>query len=138
MDAGELYGGALERTLNDCGILPEQGHAVQPTSIEHTPEGDFVRLNDPGRPDGAGIRIPWEQFADAAEDHGCRGVALADHQTATDIRYALSGNHPEGIGSSTIGAPLEPLNIDNFGYGYRGNSPFPVRDPITHQPMRFK
>ncbi|MGK5529772.1 hypothetical protein [Streptomyces sp. URMC 129] len=59
--------------LADYPTIPGQGpdHAVQVTGLDYTdPAGTWVILNDPGRPDGAGYRVPVEAFWAAWEDSG--------------------------------------------------------------------
>ncbi|MCE9616536.1 MAG: hypothetical protein K8T26_19855 [Lentisphaerae bacterium] len=80
VDSSELYD-PMTQTLNEAGLIPNAGHAVQVTGIVHTTEGDFVVINDPGFPDGAGMQIPMDQFMDAAEDYGFKAVALVDGAT---------------------------------------------------------
>jgi hypothetical protein len=64
LDATQLT--PVNAMLNDCGIIPSAGHAVQLTGIIEN-EGQLVAiLNDPGAPDGMFEEIPWEQFMHAA------------------------------------------------------------------------
>jgi len=77
VDSSELYD-PITRTLNEVGLIPDAGHAVQVTGIVHGDDGDFVVINDPGFPGGAGQQIPMEQFMDAAEDYGFKGVAVME------------------------------------------------------------
>lgn len=51
--------------------MPGQGanHAVQVIGIDKTdPDNPVVILNDPGTPNGKGLRVPADEFADAWED----------------------------------------------------------------------
>jgi len=75
VDATELYGGD-DSLLKELFGIPDSGHAVQVTAIEHTPEGSVVVVNDPGRMDGAGLRVPAERFLEAADDYDNTAVAL--------------------------------------------------------------
>jgi len=75
VDAAELYPGGDQSILDLFGY-PDAGHAVQVTGIIHSPEGNFVVINDPAFPAGAGQRIPMEQFMDAAADCGYQAIAV--------------------------------------------------------------
>jgi hypothetical protein len=77
LDSSELYDSG-DRLLNEMGLIPDTGHAVQVTGIVHNEEGDFVVINDPGFPEGAGQMIPMEDFMGASEDFGNTAVALMD------------------------------------------------------------
>lgn len=82
VDSSELYDDG-NRLLNEMGLIPDIGHAVQVTGIIHNEEGDFVIINDPGFPEGAGQIIPMEGFMNAAEDFGYTAVAVIDGAPAT-------------------------------------------------------
>ena len=73
VDASELVD-PLTTTLNELGLVPDSGHAVQLTGLIESDQGTTVVLNDPDK--GAGIEVPIEMFLDAAEDFGFSGVAL--------------------------------------------------------------
>jgi len=77
VDSSELYDGG-DRLLNEMGLIPDTGHAIQVTGIVHNEEGDFVVINDPGLPDGAGQMIPMETFMNASDDFGNTAVAVVD------------------------------------------------------------
>jgi len=83
VDSSELYD-PITRTLNEIGLVPDAGHAVQVTGIVQGEGGDFVVINDPGFPGGAGQQIPMDQFMDAAEDYGFQGVAVMAGAPAAD------------------------------------------------------
>jgi hypothetical protein len=83
VDSSELYD-PMSRTLNEIGLIPDTGHAVQVTGIVRGEDGDFVVINDPAFPGGAGQHIPMDQFMDAAEDFGFTGVAVMDGAPAHD------------------------------------------------------
>jgi hypothetical protein len=100
VDASELYD-PMTQTLNEAGLIPDAGHAVQVTGIVHTPDGDFVVINDPGAPDGAGMQVPMDQFMDAAEDYGFKAVALVDG--AADAESHLLSGLMKGL---AVGAGL--------------------------------
>jgi hypothetical protein len=68
VDSGELY--------DDDYVPPDTGHAVQVTGLIESPEGDFVVINDPGFPEGAGQTIPLNRFMAAADDFGFSAVSL--------------------------------------------------------------
>jgi hypothetical protein len=74
VDAVEIWEPAFLQDLRlaDLWDIPEAGHAVRVTGIEDNPiTGEAtVILNDPGVPDGAGVRIPADDFLDAWEDTG--------------------------------------------------------------------
>jgi hypothetical protein len=67
---------SMTQTLNDLGVLPDSGHAVQLIGIVETPEGSCAIINDPGYPDGAGRQIPLDAFMSAAADMNNQGVAM--------------------------------------------------------------
>jgi hypothetical protein len=77
VDSSELYDGG-DRLLNEMGLIPDTGHAIQVTGIVHNEEGDFVVINDPGFPEGAGQMIPMETFMNASDDFGNSAVAVVD------------------------------------------------------------
>lgn len=77
VDSSELYGNG-NRLLNEMGLIPDTGHAVQVTGIVHNEEGDFVVINDPGFPEGAGQMIPMGDFMGASEDFGNTAVAMME------------------------------------------------------------
>ena len=124
VDGAELYAGDDERALNDLGLLPDAPHAVQLTGIEHTPNGDFAVINDPGVPDGAGVLIPMDTFKDAWDDMGNSGVAMSDAATMA----SLDAHEGRDEAAVQLGG-REPLTRDEWGYEYRGNSRFPISGP---------
>jgi len=77
VDSSELAGDNA-RLLNEMGLIPDTGHAVQVTGIVENDEGKFVVINDPGSSDGAGRMIPMDTFLNASADFGNTAVALLD------------------------------------------------------------
>jgi len=75
VDSSELYDDG-NRLLNAMGLIPDTGHAVQVIGVIHNEEGDFVVINDPGTPDGAGQVIPMKTFLNASEDFGNTAIAV--------------------------------------------------------------
>lgn len=60
-----------EEDLNEHGNIPGQdaNHAVQVIGIDYSdPDNPVVILNDPGSPEGKGMRIPASEFMEAWED----------------------------------------------------------------------
>ena len=130
VDGAELYSDAGGRMLNDLGLLPDAPHAVQLIGIEHTPEGDFAVLNDPGFPEGAGARIPMDAFKDAWADSGNRCVAMSDSATMASL-----DTHADGDGSDfQMGGLHQPVTADVWGNQYRGNSNIPFAGPDALKP----
>jgi len=109
---------------NRPGLTPEAGHAVQLTGIEHTSQGSFAVLNDPGRSSGAGFKIPLDAFMDASADFGGTCVAVGNHETFATLLSAETELASEG--QTLLAGMTEPLHSDVWGNVYRGNSPFPV------------
>jgi|GEM_PF-1562574 len=77
VDSAELHDSGRQM-LNELGIIPQAGHAVQLIGIERGEDGDYVVINDPGFPEGAGYKVPMERFRGAAEDYGFLGVAVIE------------------------------------------------------------
>lgn len=85
LDAAELYpdafgapGSVLDQLFNLFVDAPQAGHAVQVTGIvDHGSDGRMVVLNDPGRPDGAGIMVPLSAFMAAADDFRWTAVVVS-------------------------------------------------------------
>lgn len=124
VDGAELYSSGGERFLNDLGLLPDAPHAVQLIDIEHTSDGDYAVINDPGIPDGAGVRVPMETFKDAWDDIGNSCVAMSDTATMASVGE-IGGDGPD-IG---LGARLEAVRSDVWGNLFRGNSQIPFSGP---------
>ena len=124
VDAYELTYNDEDRMLNNCGLTPEAGHAVQLTGIEHTSQGSFAVLNDPGHSSGAGFKIPLDAFLDASADFGGTCVAVGNHETFATLISAETELASEG--QTLLAGMTEPLHSDVWGNVYRGNSPFPV------------
>lgn len=109
VDSSELAGDDA-RMLNEMGLIPDMGHAVQVTGIVHNNEGDFVVINDPGTPDGAGAMIPMERFLDASGDFGNTAVAVLDgapSEMQSDTKWgkiALAGLTFGALGMMRSGA----------------------------------
>jgi hypothetical protein len=59
--------------VDGLGVPVEQagpGHAVMVTELGVDKQGEgWVTINDPGSPDGAGKKIPWNHFENAWNDH---------------------------------------------------------------------
>ena len=74
IDADETWnpGGIdSDKVLANVSGMPEQGtnHAVQVIGIDNSdPDNPVVILNDPGHPNGQGIRVDADDFMDAWED----------------------------------------------------------------------
>lgn len=130
VDGAELYSGAGSRMLNDLGLLPDAPHAVQLIGIEHTPEGDFAVINDPGFPEGAGQRITMDAFKDAWEDSGNACVAMGDGTTMASL-----GTPGTGEGADfEMGGLRQPVTADVWGNQFRGNSNLPFAGPDALKP----
>lgn len=96
LDADDLYG------LGDAPFADDMvsGHAVVITGIDD--ETGMVYINDPGFPDGAGVAIPIDEFADAWADSNNsmitidlpEGTSVDDgpFDTGTDDLEGLAGD----------------------------------------------
>ena len=107
VDSSELYGDP-GMTYNELFNHPDAGHAVQVTGILHGPEGDFVVINDPGMPGGAGQNIPLDRFMDAAADCDFKAIAIL-HGGPTAVTEAAAGMPwlaPTLVGAGLLGAVL--------------------------------
>ena len=124
VDAWELTYNDEDRILSNCGLIPTAGHAVQLTGIEHTSQGSFAVLNDPGHSHGAGFKIPLDAFLDASADFGGVCVAVGNHESFATLSRAETELASEG--QTLLAGLTEPLHSDVWGNVYRGNSPFPV------------
>ncbi|MFP3787209.1 hypothetical protein, partial [Burkholderia sp. SIMBA_024] len=80
--------------LNDVNaFMPGQdaNHAVQVAAIDYSnPEQPIVILNDPGHPEGQGMRVPADEFVNAWNDSNNYMVATA---TQTPLTPTLAGYH---------------------------------------------
>lgn len=77
IDSNEIWsdgpGELLDELLSDVLGIPDQGadHAVEVIGIDNSdPNHPVVILNDPGHPDGMGMRVPADEFVEAWEDSG--------------------------------------------------------------------
>ena len=71
MRLGILGGIDSDKVLANVSGMPEQGanHAVQVIGIDNSdPDNPVVILNDPGHPNGQGVRVAADDFMDAWED----------------------------------------------------------------------
>ena len=124
VDYAELHVDWLTRALNDLGLIDDSPHSVMPIGIEHTPNGSFVVINDPGVPDGAGQRIPADAFMDAWADRGYSGFVVGDNTVMASLQSEPAMTDSEmqvgGVGG------LEQVTVDVFGRLHKGNNPFPM------------
>jgi hypothetical protein len=117
VDSSELYDDG-NRLLNEMGLIPDIGHAVLVTGIIHNEEGDFVIINDPGSPQGAGQIVPMERFMNASEDFGHTAVAVIDGAPSTVEdgskwgEMSLAGLSLGAIALMRSGAPQSSRNSD--------------------------
>jgi hypothetical protein len=124
VDAYELTCNDEERLLNNYGFTPTAGHAVQLTGIEHSSQGSFAVLNDPGHSNGAGFKIPLDAFLDAATDFGGACVAVGNHESFSTLSRVETELQSEG--QTLLAGLTEPIHSDVWGNVYRGDSPFPI------------
>lgn len=69
VDSGELWG--TDWSIEDFFIGGRADHALVVSGLDLSdPDNPQAVLNDPGRPDGAGVRVPLDQFLDAWSDSG--------------------------------------------------------------------
>jgi len=68
LDANEIWDPTGLHQLMDLFFMPQANHAVMVTGYDDISQE--VILNDPGHPDGAGMRIPLSVFENAWEDSG--------------------------------------------------------------------
>ncbi len=122
IDFIEIYGSADDKLLNDFGLVPDAGHAVQLIGIEHTPDGSYAIFNDPDV--SAGMRVPVDVFMEATADFGGLCVAMGGKEAIEALPNSLeSGNDRANV---ALAGMTEPLHSDVFGRIYRGSSPFPI------------
>jgi hypothetical protein len=76
VDSCELYND-LDFALNEIGLIPGLGHAVEVTGFIESPHGSIIVVNDPGLRDGAALHIPAARFMSAAADYGYHAVKVA-------------------------------------------------------------
>jgi len=120
IDPYELDLDAAERQLNDMGLLPSAGHAVQLTGLERTPEGVFAIVNDPDR--GAGYRVPFERFWDAAHDYSNSCVVMGDTAMFAACSSSVGDSTaPAFLGSKAL-TTVDPVSQRV----YQGVSLFPL------------
>lgn len=91
LDAEEIWTSAENALWEDYygDNIPGQdaNHAVQVIGIDYSnPDSPMIVLNDPGHPEGGGMKIPAEQFIGAWDDSGNYIVATA-----------VNGTTPEGF-----------------------------------------
>jgi hypothetical protein len=76
LDSDELYSYSPHEDNSDRG--EGANHAVQVIALDYTdPNESFVLLNDPGNPNGRGIRVSVDRFMDAWEDSNYFMVSTA-------------------------------------------------------------
>lgn len=66
VDANEIWANSSSEQLKDLFFMPEANHAVQ--VIGYNNESQTVILNDPGHPDGKGIKVNLSDFEKAWQD----------------------------------------------------------------------
>jgi hypothetical protein len=120
IDTYEIEFGGVERCLNDVGLLPSAGHAVQLTGIVDTPDGTFAILNDPDR--GAGIQVPIDAFLDATEDFNGTCVVMGN----TEMLAVFNPSEVDSGSPALLGNRV-PLTYDPLSkHVYQGDSLFPL------------
>jgi hypothetical protein len=120
IDTYEMEFGDLERCLNDVGLLPSAGHAVQLTGIVDTPDGTFAILNDPDR--GAGVQVPLDVFLDATDDFSGACVVMG----TSEMLAALNPSDPKSASPCLLGN-MVPVMYDPLSKRlYQGDSLFPL------------
>lgn len=120
IDTYEIEFGGVERCLNDVGLLPSAGHAVQLTGIVDTPDGTFAVVNDPDR--GAGIHVPIDVFLDASEDFNGACVVMGN----TEMLAVFNPSDADSASPALLGNRV-PLTYDPLSkHVYQGDSLFPL------------
>jgi hypothetical protein len=120
IDTYELEYGGVERCLNDAGLLPGAGHAVQLTGIESTPDGTYAILNDPDR--GAGIRVPFDVFLDASEDFSGACVVMGNTEMLAVFNPSAAASASPTLLGNRVPLMIDPLTRNV----YQGDSLFPL------------
>jgi hypothetical protein len=69
VDANEIWAPSEFEQLKDLYFMPEANHAVMVTG--YNDETQTVTLNDPGHPNGAGIKVALNDFENAWHDANC-------------------------------------------------------------------
>lgn len=95
VDSGELWG--TDSFLEDLLFGQFADHALVVNGLDLSdPNNPQAVLNDPGRPDGAGLRVPLNRFLDAWNDSGQFYVATdeAPPNLASDPNIG-TGFHPD-------------------------------------------
>lgn len=113
VDSSELYD-CGSRLMNEMGLIPDTGHAIQVTGIVHNEDGEFVVINDPGFPDGAGQMIPVETFMNASSDFGNSAVAVVDGAPITEkgeLKWARVGLTSLSLGALSMIRNTSPKSI---------------------------
>jgi hypothetical protein len=66
VDANEIWSPSGEEQLKDLLFMPEANHAVMVTGYNDSTQ--TVILNDPGHPNGAGMKVDLKDFENAWND----------------------------------------------------------------------
>jgi hypothetical protein len=80
VDSDEIWSQGQDVTLDEYSeSIPGQdaNHAVQVVGIDYSGSEPMVILNDPGHPEGQGMRVPADEFVNAWNDSGNYMVATA-------------------------------------------------------------
>lgn len=100
--------------LANVAGMPEQGanHAVQVIGIDHSdPDNPVVILNDPGQPNGQGIRVDADEFVDAWQD--------SDRFMVSTTGKTVSGDEPSLAAFSGAG---ETRTLGSYADAYEHQS----------------
>jgi len=87
VDSGELWG--MDSSLEDSFTGQSPDHAVVINGLDLSdPSNPIAVINDPGHPDGAGMRVPLDRFLDAWND--------------SNQFYVATDNAPAGLGGDPV------------------------------------
>lgn len=120
IDTYEIEFGGVERCLNDVGLLPSAGHAVQLTGIVDTPDGTFAIVNDPDR--GAGIHVPIDTFLDATEDFNGACIVMGNAEMLAVLNPSEADSATPALLGNRVPLTYDPLSK----HVYQGDSLFPL------------
>lgn len=98
VDSGELWG--TDWSIEDLFIGGRADHALVVSGLDLSDPGNpQAVLNDPGHPDGAGVRVPLGQFLDAWSDSGQFYVATdeAPPELASDPVIGIGFRSDSGM-----------------------------------------
>lgn len=124
LDSDEIWNCGIDEDDLVCNYLglPEQdaNHAVQVVGIDRSdPKNPIIILNDPGTPNGKGLRVPANEFVDAWEDSNYYMVSTTGRNidpNQTQLALEDDGNYLSNV---RLGSVTEGNYQKSWGDSYK-------------------